>query len=154
MLMMSRKKTLNPQVDVILRNEAIQRVTKAKFLGVNCWPTPKKFNEVNAKQRKMYRNDSVLFKFLTAKFLLPLISMQWILISIYYPEWQHRQGGCIACWRLKGRFPAEAAPIYTGHEALSGHCPWGWRVTASQLDLQSLTPLSVARLWNVVVDCN
>ena len=34
MLMMSRKKTLNPQGNVILRNEAIQRVTKAKFLGV------------------------------------------------------------------------------------------------------------------------
>ena len=34
MLMMSRKKNLNPQDDVILRNEAIQRVTKAKFLGV------------------------------------------------------------------------------------------------------------------------
>ena len=32
--MMSRKKTLNPQGDVILRNEAIQWVTKAKFLGV------------------------------------------------------------------------------------------------------------------------
>ena len=34
MLMMSRKKNLDPQGDVILRNEAIQRVTKAKFLGV------------------------------------------------------------------------------------------------------------------------
>ena len=34
MLMMSRKKNLNPQVYVILRNEALQRVTKAKFLGV------------------------------------------------------------------------------------------------------------------------
>ena len=34
MLMMSRKKNLNPQGDVILRNEAIQRVTKAKFLVV------------------------------------------------------------------------------------------------------------------------
>ena len=34
MLMMSRKKNLNPQGDVILHNEAIQRVTKAKFLGV------------------------------------------------------------------------------------------------------------------------
>ena len=31
---MSRKKNLNPQGDVVLRNEAIQRVTKAKFLGV------------------------------------------------------------------------------------------------------------------------
>ena len=34
MLMMSRKKNLNPQGDVILRNNAIQRATKSKFLGV------------------------------------------------------------------------------------------------------------------------
>ena len=34
MLMMYRKKTLNPQVDVILRNEAIQRITETKFLGI------------------------------------------------------------------------------------------------------------------------
>ena len=34
MLLMSRKKNLNPQGDVIFHNEAIQRVTKAKFLGV------------------------------------------------------------------------------------------------------------------------
>ena len=34
MLMMSRKISLNPQVDAILRHEAIQRVAKAKFLGV------------------------------------------------------------------------------------------------------------------------
>ena len=33
MLMMSRKKNLKPKGDVILCNEAIQRVTKAKFLG-------------------------------------------------------------------------------------------------------------------------
>ena len=32
--MTSRKKNLNPQGDVILPNEAIQRMTKAKFLGV------------------------------------------------------------------------------------------------------------------------
>ena len=32
--MMSGKKNLNPQGNVVLRNEAIQRVTKAKFLGV------------------------------------------------------------------------------------------------------------------------
>ena len=34
MLIMSRKKNLNPRGDVILRNEAIQRATKAKLLGV------------------------------------------------------------------------------------------------------------------------
>ena len=33
MLMLSRK-NLNPQSEVMLRNEVIQRVTKAKFLGV------------------------------------------------------------------------------------------------------------------------
>ena len=35
MLMMSRKKNLKSQGDVILRNGAIQRVTKTTFLGVN-----------------------------------------------------------------------------------------------------------------------
>ena len=34
MLTMSRKKNLNTQRHVILHNEAIQKVTKAKFLGV------------------------------------------------------------------------------------------------------------------------
>ena len=34
MLMMSRMKNLNPQGDVILHNESIQRVTKANFLGI------------------------------------------------------------------------------------------------------------------------
>ena len=34
MLMMSRKKNHNPRGDVILRNEAIQSVTKEKLLGV------------------------------------------------------------------------------------------------------------------------
>ena len=34
MLMMYRKKNLDPQGDVILHNEAMLRVTKAKFLGV------------------------------------------------------------------------------------------------------------------------
>ena len=32
--MLSRNKTVNPKCDVILRNEAIQRVTKARLLGV------------------------------------------------------------------------------------------------------------------------
>ena len=33
-MLMSGEKNLNPQGDVILRNVAIQRVTKAKFLSV------------------------------------------------------------------------------------------------------------------------
>ena len=33
-MLMSRKKNMNPQVDVILRNAAIQKVNKTKFLGL------------------------------------------------------------------------------------------------------------------------
>ena len=32
--MLSRKKILTPQIEVILRNEVVQRVNEAKFLGV------------------------------------------------------------------------------------------------------------------------
>ena len=34
MVMLSRKKILTPQNEVILRNEVVQRVNKGKFLGV------------------------------------------------------------------------------------------------------------------------
>ena len=34
MITLSRKKNLTPQKEVILLNEAVQRVNKAKFLGV------------------------------------------------------------------------------------------------------------------------
>ena len=40
MIMLSRKKILTPQSEVILRNEVVQRVNKAKFLGVIVWSTP------------------------------------------------------------------------------------------------------------------
>ena len=45
-------------------------------------------------------------------------------------------------------FPAEAAPIYTVHEAPRGYCPRGWGgggngQSIGSIDL-SLTPLSVA----------
>ena len=38
-----------------------------------------------------------------------------------YPEWPHGQGGCLECGRLRGRFSAEAAQIYTVHEPLRGY---------------------------------
>ena len=34
MIMLSRKKIMAPEIEVILRNEVLQRVNKAKFLGV------------------------------------------------------------------------------------------------------------------------
>ena len=64
-------------------------------------------------------------------------------LTIPYPEWQHRQGGCLACRSCKvDPSCGWDCRIYTMHEALRGYCPWGWGC-ASQLDLPSLTPLSV-----------
>ena len=49
-----------------------------------------------------------------------------------------------ADWRLQARFTAEAAPIYSVYEGAQGVLPMMARGVTSQLDLQSLTPLSVA----------
>ena len=57
------------------------------------------------------------------------------------PEWPHRQGCCLACWRFQCRNPAEAAPIYSRRSGGTAHVGGG---ATSQLDLPSLTPLSVA----------
>ena len=53
--------------------------------------------------------------------------------------------GIFVSLRLQARLPALAAPIYAVHQELRGYCPC-MRVglTASQLDVPSLTPLSVA----------
>ena len=51
-----------------------------------------------------------------------------IVIEHSYPEWPHRQGGCLACCGCTFGFRAEVALIYTMHEALRGYCPWGWGV--------------------------
>ena len=40
-----------------------------------------------------------------------------------YPEWPHRQGGCLACCGCTFGSRAEVALIYTTHEALRGYCP-------------------------------
>ena len=53
----------------------------------------------------------------------------------------HRQGGCLACC---GCIPAEVALIYTMQEALKGALPMRLGGATSQLDLLSLTSLSVA----------
>ena len=38
-----------------------------------------------------------------------------------YHEWPHWQGGFLAFRRWQGRFPAEAAPIYTVHGGAGEH---------------------------------
>ena len=49
----------------------------------------------------------------------------WVLFHRYI---KHAGTHTLSGWRLQGRFPAEAAPIYTIHEALRVHYPWGgWR---------------------------
>ena len=64
-----------------------------------------------------------------------------------YPEWLHRQGGCLACCgcTFESRW---GALIYTVHVALRGYCPWGWGVRSVNW---------IYRLWHncpelVVVD--
>ena len=49
---------------------------------------------------------------------------------------------CLLCFRLQGRFPADAAPtfLYCGRGAQGGGWRGGGLVTPSQLDLLSLTP--------------
>ena len=62
-----------------------------------------------------------------------------------YPECLHKEGGCLDAEVARSiEVVAEIAPIYTMHEALMGYWPWGWGGATSQLDLPSLTPLSVA----------
>ena len=66
-----------------------------------------------------------------------------------YPEWQHRQGGCLACCRLQvckieSRLWLSCTDLYYARGA-QGVLPMrvGGRATC-QLELPSLTPLSVA----------
>ena len=65
-----------------------------------------------------------------------------------YPEWPHNQGGCLACWRLLGRFSAESALIYTMHKALRGYCSWGCGCD------QSIGSTVSDAIVRSVVDCN
>ena len=44
---------------------------------------------------------------------------------IFYPEWPHRQGGCLDAAVARSS-PAEVRLIYTMHMALRGYCPLGW----------------------------
>ena len=68
-------------------------------------------------------------------------SHEWLII-----HWvANREGGCLVWWRLRDRFPAEAAPIFNVQLAFKGYCPVkGGGVTVCQLNLSSLTPLFIA----------
>ena len=61
MILFSRKKILTPQNEVILRNEEVQRVNKAKFLGVIVdqhlnWKDHMHFNDISKKFQVMRHN--------------------------------------------------------------------------------------------------
>ena len=72
---------------------------------------------------------------------LSIIQCQHPFLILYRnSELPHRQGGCLAFWRLQNRFPAEEALIYTMHEAVRGTAHEGGG-EISQLDLPCLTPL-------------
>ena len=49
-----------------------------------------------------------IYSFTTVLYLT-LSSVHWCgIFSHLYPEWPHRQGGCLVCWRLQDGIPAAA----------------------------------------------
>ena len=74
-------------------------------------------------------------------------------ILLLYPEWQHRQGGCLACWRLQSckiesRLWLSRTDLYY---ARGGHwvLPMNVGGVTSQLDLPSLTTIVRSWLWSL-----
>ena len=63
-----------------------------------------------------------------------------------YPEWPHRQGGCLACWRLQDQIPAVAKlhRFKLRMRGSGGTAHEGGGGATSQLHLPSLMPLSIA----------
>ena len=61
-----------------------------------------------------------------------------------YNEWPHRQGGCLACWscKIESRLSWDCTDLYYARGA-QGILPMRVGGETSQLDLLSLTPLSV-----------
>ena len=71
-----------------------------------------------------------------------------VLGPLVYPEWPHRQGGCLACWRLQG-YNIECLAVAELHRfiyarSVQGVLPMGLGSATSQLDLPSLTPFFIA----------
>ena len=60
-------------------------------------------------------------------------------------EWQHRQGSCFACWSCKihSRLSRDCTDSYYARGSM-GVLPMRVEGATNQLDLPSLTPLSVA----------
>ena len=91
MLMMSRKKTLNPQVDVILSNEAIQRVTKAKFLGVIVDQHLNWKDHISMTSHKISKSYGIISHIRNT---LDIISKKLIYYSLIHPHLTY----CINVW--------------------------------------------------------
>ena len=73
-----------------------------------------------------------------------LLWIIWAISSAYlYPEWPHRQGGCLACYGCTFDSRGVCNDLYYARGA-KGVLPMRVGGATSQLDLPSLTPLSVA----------
>ena len=88
---------------------------------------------------------SMLLQFFSHSYYLVshgFYSVTWVLL---YPEWPHRQGCCLACWicKIDFRLSWDCTDLYYARVA---QVVLSMRVggATSQLDLPSLTPLSVA----------
>ena len=72
-----------------------------------------------------------------------IIIIKIIIIIIKYPEWQHRQDGCLACCGCTFESRWGCTDLYYARGA-QGVLPMRVGGATSQLDLPSLTPLSAA----------
>ena len=96
MLMMSRKKNLNPQGDVILRNEAIQRVTKAKFLVVIVDQHLNWKDNISMVSYKISKSCGIISRIRNA---LDIKSKKFIYYSLIHPYHTY----CINVWSTTSR---------------------------------------------------
>ena len=89
--MMSRKKNLDPQGDVILRNEAIQRLTKAKFLGVIVDQHLNWKDHISMVSHKIYKSCGIISRIRNT---LDIKSKIFIYYSLIHPYLTY----CINVW--------------------------------------------------------
>ena len=134
MLIVSRKKNLNLQGDVILHSEVIQKVTKANFLGIivdqhlnwkdyismvsykiskSCGIISHKWNTLDIKSKKNIYYSSYAPVLLTVSMSGPLPIKQ-----IYKPYVQPKRGQCVHSLLLL------ISPIREIYSSIENFCLW------------------------------
>ena len=91
MIMLSRKKNLTPQNEVILRNEVVQRVNKAKFLGVIVDQHLNWKDHISMITQKMSKSCGIIYRIRNT---LDIKSKRLIYYSLIHPYLTY----CVNVW--------------------------------------------------------